>query len=282
MWTPNAFYYDFGRPFPPENVRALLFGCKELFKRADKDSTLQVYEPGVGTGRILIPLAQTMPKWIFIGSEISNSMSDVFDYKVVVNNVPNANVIRTDAFLYTAENRNDVIIISSLLHTIKNWSGLMFHILKSLPDDSGYICLIGEQGDVYDCALGRVVEGADGTLCKFWKTYRDTRAMFIRNDDLERSQVGIKWEPENEEVAQYLLAQGLREIDVNRVSWNQQFRVSDLVKLLEERCYSSMFTVETSDFDKVVSTVKSKAWELETYVVSRHRAVVRCFAKIQR
>lgn len=278
MWTPNAFYYDFGRPFPPKMVQTLLLSCDELLRRADKKSNMQVYEPGTGTGRIIIPLAEILPAWNFVGSELSNSMSDVFEYKVVVNNVVNARVVRSDAFAYKSERKNNLIIISSFLHSIKNWAQLMSGLLETLADEAGYICLIGEQADIYDCALGRIADGVDPNLCRFWQTYRDARTMFV-GDNLENSQVGVRWDLENEEVAQHLTAHGFVEIDTKQLSWNHEFRIADLINILEERCYSSMFSVPMQVFEKIVLAVKREGWEVDTTTVSRHKALARCFGR---
>ncbi len=78
QWTPQAESYDFGRPFPAEKIVALF---SSIAKESDSH-VMKVFEPGCGTGRVLLPLAQFFPNWTFVGMDSSASCLDVINKKV--------------------------------------------------------------------------------------------------------------------------------------------------------------------------------------------------------
>ena len=69
QWTPKAELYDFGRPFPTAQVQALLQGSSLLRSLEQRKPAPAVFEPGSGTGRILIPFAELYPQWRFVGQD---------------------------------------------------------------------------------------------------------------------------------------------------------------------------------------------------------------------
>jgi methylase of polypeptide subunit release factors len=69
-WTPNPFYFDFGRPFPSKQVLSL-FEESKIFSSLDTKKTAHIYEPCAGTGRVIVPLAIHYPQINFTASDIS-------------------------------------------------------------------------------------------------------------------------------------------------------------------------------------------------------------------
>ena len=276
MWTPNPFFYEFGRPFPAQDVQRLFDG---IAINAVDDRKLVVFEPGAGSGRILVPLAQKYTNWVFYGSDFSEGMCDVFNYKIVANNLQNISISCVDEFNNTAPLKADAIIISSFLHAVREWQLLFSRLLRTRLADQGMILLVGEAGDIYDCALGRFREGVDAELEAFWSRYRTARQRLL-GDSLEASQVGIRWNLDNEEAAAFLLQQGFEETRRKQIEWSQRFRVSDLFRIIKERCYSSMFTLSQDMIDNIYQDIKeTMTTDMNSVTVSRHTAVLRRFER---
>jgi SAM-dependent methyltransferase len=279
VWTPNPFYYEFGRPFPAALVQRLFVGCTQMAAEFGGRPVTRVYEPGAGTGRVLIPLAQLFPEWHFTGVDQSREMIEAARCKMVANNITNISLIHQNVLEHAGEQPSDLIVVSSLLHALRDWRRLLEALVLRELTPRGGICLIGERGDLYDCALGRRVEHADARLVDFWATYRECRKLIVK-DDLEASQVGVRWEMDSVEAEQLLLSQGFFEMDTNEVEWTHSFRVSDMVRIVEERCYSSMFSVPPKAYAEIVASIKARLRDPDETVTSRHLAKVRCFTRM--
>lgn len=202
-WTPKAELYDFGRPFPPDQVTALFAPFGEDYS----NRLFQVYEPGCGTGRILVPLAKNYPAWNFAGLDSSTSSLEVCRQKCLKEGLGNVEVRKglvTDAL---PESSFDMVLHSSVLHVIPTWQNVMEQLRHSLRN-KGIFCLIGDYGDIYDAALGREVKpGIDPALKKFWNHYLELRKS-SGAPSTESSQIGCRWDLQSTELMEekkYLL-----------------------------------------------------------------------------
>ncbi len=280
-WTPQARYYDFGRPFPSRYVNALFYGCKNTLNYLKNEQKVICYEPGVGTGRMLIPLAEIHSDWEFFGTDVSIDMLTELNFKKVCQSLQNIHTIHHDSVDFFLNEKCNLLIISSLLHAVKKWECLVNNLINNNLSNNGIICLIGEEGDIYNFALGRYTEKTNNNLCLFWEKYIEVRKLLgIPNP--EQSQIGCKWEVNNNEPANYIINNGFTEIDSFKFNWEQFFTIDDLLNIVKERCYSSMFTVDEEIYIKLVEKICEfyKNKDVSEYVVSKHTAIIRCFKKI--
>ncbi len=130
-----------------------------------------------------------------------------------------------------------------MLHVIKNWPQVLQNLCGMLTD-KGALCLIGDYGDIYSEALGRRdSNNVDPNLSKFWKRYIELRKE-VGAPSPESSQIGCKWDLESTEIALWLEQNNFYESSRSEIDWTEKFSTSDLIKIVEERCYSSMFTLD--------------------------------------
>jgi SAM-dependent methyltransferase len=274
-WTPQPEMYDFGRPFPEPRVQELFKGLGARFQRGN----LKVFEPGCGTGRVLLPLARANPQWSFDGIDSSPGCLEVFQRRLLERGIENVS-----AKLGLIPNEMplgpfDIIIHSSVLHVVPNWREALA-VLASRLSPNGVLCLVGDYGDIYDAALGRANSpGIDPALQHFWNRYIELRRYFNAPNP-ESSQIGCRWDLESSDLATWLLSNGFCESYRKQTSWQEQFTVEHLMQIVEQRCYSSMFTVEQDAYCKVVTQLKEDLRNTkEGLTVSRHQAVARFFSR---
>ena len=280
-WTPKPELYDFGRPFPAAQVQGLFLSSRFLQRVVPFDSAARVYEPGCGTGRVLLPLACQFPSWRFFGCDLSTAALDVCRERCHRLGVPNVSVKEADICEAPFADPFDLLIHSSVLHAVTPWRDALANMLSSLRPNGGF-ALIGDCGDIYDQALGRPAQaGSDKRLAMFWGIYRDARQA-AGAPDPETSQVGAFWDLESSEMAAELERMGLAEVDRTTTAWLQSFTIDDLYKIVSERCYSSMFTVERQTYDALLRVLRNgmDVFSMTDRVVSRHRAICRFFSRI--
>ena len=275
-WTPNPFYYDFGRPFPSKHVLSL-FKESKIFKEFKTKKTVHIYEPCAGTGRIIIPLSINYPSIQFIASDISENMLSVLNYRIACENITNLISHESDILRFSTDAPSDLIIVSSALHAIPLWKEALNFLAKQLTPQ-GAICLIGEEADLYNEALGRSSfifnnQETDGILKKFWEIYRIARKE-VSAYDTEKSQVGCSWEINNKEGVDYLKNIGFSVYEKTEVNWMQNLSICTLLKIVKHRCYSSMFTIEDEIYDIIRTKVLTESKKLENcQAVSRHSSM---------
>ncbi len=272
-WTPKPELYDFGRPFPPEQV-------VQLFpeRRLSPSQRLSVFEPGCGTGRILGALASRRPDWSFVGSDSSEVVLQVFRRKCDEQELHNVHLFEGTLMDEPPARAFDLLIVSSLLHVVPDWENAVRILLHRLKP-GGLFCLIGDTADLYDEVLGRKTNGdVDSNLSLFWRLYREIRES-VGAPSTEASQIGCRWDLENSEVASFLNDNKWSEVFSEGVSWIQHFTREQLLKIVRERCYSSMFTVEQDVYDRLLARLEpAVANHVENIAVtSRHTAVARFF-----
>jgi len=280
-WTPKPELYDFGRPFPPEQVGRLFLLSKELPRILPSEQMATVYEPGCGTGRVILPLAKSFPFWMFVGGEISKAVRDVCQARQQASGLPNLALIEADVCESNPHGPFDMIVHSSVLHAVDQWQKAV-QILVSLLKPTGIFALIGDDGDLYDEALGRVSKpGCDPILSDFWSSYRKAR-LLSGAPDAEASQVGVRWDIESSEVAEAIASFGFVEFERVHTDWQQVYTVSELSMIVRERCYSSMFTVDAVTYQTLLRHLDDDVsrFPAQQTVISRHQALCRFFRRL--
>jgi hypothetical protein len=151
-------------------------------------------------------------------------------------------------------------------------------ILTRRLNQGGAFCLLGDYGDLYDMALGRTVtSGIDSNLEMFWCRYLKLRSD-LKLPHTENSQIGCRWDLESTQLADWLISCGFREFHTTRVSWQELFTIENLLSIVENRCYSSMFTVREDLYSQLVADLQRAMSSMRSQVAaSRHFAVARFF-----
>jgi SAM-dependent methyltransferase len=274
-WTPQPEMYDFGRPFPEPIIKELFEDLGAKIQGGD----FKVFEPGCGTGRILIPLARANPQWSFVGMDSSPGCLEVCQRRLLEGRIENCSAKLGLIPTQMPRGPFDLIIHSSVLHVVPNWRDALA-VLADRLSHSGVFCLIGDYGDIYDAALGRFnTPGIDPALAYFWERYIELRRLFNAPNP-ESSQIGCRWDLESTDLAIWLSSNGFCESYRKQISWQEHFSIERLMQIVEQRCYSSMFTVEQDTYSKIVTQLKEDVRDIkERVTVSRHQAVVRFFAQ---
>ncbi len=86
-WTPKPEMYDVGRPFPAPHIETLFKDLDTLLDRYGKSRL--VFEPGCGTGRILIPIARAHPQHNFLGIDSSPGCLEVLRNRLCAEELSN-------------------------------------------------------------------------------------------------------------------------------------------------------------------------------------------------
>jgi len=278
-WTPNAADYDFGRPFPGELVCKLLVDSPSWKAAVPPDVKKRIFEPGCGTGRILIPLAAHYPHSLFFGGDSYEDALAECTKRARELKLTNIRLANVDLSELDPVQVFDAILHSSVLHAIPEWKSVL-EKLTSILSASGLFVLIGDSGDVHAAALGRTISGEpDPALVNFWAEYRILREKFGLPDP-ESSQRGCRWDVESGEIFEKLEEKGFREVDRREIEWVQEYSIADLFGIVENRVYSSMFSVDEKTFAELTSELDRKFRASHAEMTqSRHRAVARFLQK---
>jgi hypothetical protein len=276
-WTPNAFLYDFGRPFPPQRV-VELFSKNGAVQSCLSSDQATAYEPAAGTGRILVPLAEQYPDRVFFATDISASMLAVLNYKCITQNLPRltSRVCRIREW----SQRHDLIICSSFFHVLPDWRETLDYIISSNLSRRGYLALLGEAGDLYrsaDRASEHVIH--DALLAEFWGQYFFARQKVGLPPHFAMLQTGSLWEMNNTVIANHVLTHGCVEQDSSSITWSQYFRIGDMIRIIQERCWSSMFLTDQTLYKNLLEELAPyfSSLDHDKIVVSQNQAVLRIF-----
>lgn len=237
-------------------------------------------EPGAGTGRILVPFAQAFPEWSFTGNDAYADALAVCKQRAEEQGIKNIELHATDLIAGDLGGPYQVILHSSVLHSIAEWQRVLKRLCDVL-DRGGCFLLLSDNGDLYDAALGRALEpGIDPELGAFWREYLDLRREF-QLSSTEASQRGCRWDLESSEIAAALQRGPFTESERLEERWEQQLTIGEMLRIVEERCYSSMFTADDLGYAQVVSRMKKRfAESADAIVISRHIAVLRTHRKV--
>jgi hypothetical protein len=212
-------------------------------------------------------------------------MLSVLKCRIVGENLTNLATREADILDFSTNHLNDLIIVSSALHAIPLWKEALNFLAKQLVPN-GVLCIVGEEADIYNEALGRLSsvfdnQETDTHLKLFWEIYRNARKE-ASVCDTEKSQVGCSWEINNQESIDYLQSIGFSEYDQTTANWVHKFDVSTLLEIVKHRCYSSMFSVRDEIYDMILQKVLTSVSGGNLgnrQTVSRHRAVARFMKK---
>ena len=278
-WTPDPAQYDFGRPFPGEHVVRLICQSKIWTALTEPHQRKRIFEPGCGTGRILLPLAQSFPEGVFMGADTYDDALAVCSSRARAMGITNIRLANSDVMDLDWSESLDALIHSSVLHSIIDWQSALDKLVSMLKPE-GFFVLIGDSGDIYDESIGREpLGGSDATLGAFWREYREQRTK-LGIESPESSQRGCRWDLDSTEITDRLRELGFREIEKSQVLWNQPFTVFELLSIIEKRCYSAMFTVDEKKYSELTAHMDARfSAEGSDLTISRHKAVARFYSR---
>ncbi|HEY9763083.1 MAG TPA: class I SAM-dependent methyltransferase [Trichocoleus sp.] len=129
-----ADIYDNTRALPPEIAHEVT-DCLLRLSRATPETAF--FEPGIGTGRIALPLVEQ--GYAYTGVDISDAMMDKLQQKLA--GVPNRlTLVNADATALPFEPASfDVAIASHILHLIPDWHKAMVEIRRVLKSEGVFI-----------------------------------------------------------------------------------------------------------------------------------------------
>lgn len=248
--------YDLGRPLDERVVIELFSKVKKHAPDFSDDALL--LDAGCGTGRLTIPLARYFSDLRIVGIDTSQEMLAVLYRRCSALGISNYHALAGDLFrLNIRDDYFDGTLVSSVLHAIEDWEEVVNELIR-VTGPHGYLFLISEQSAIYDLGLGRVKGDNKDLLAKFWGKYIELRSKH-RLDNPEASQVGIKWQLGHPEVIQYLMKENrVAEIEEFILNWEKEFTVGVLMRIVELKCWSSMFTAEEHKYGALIRDMK--AW----------------------
>ena len=247
-----AINYDAGRPLDGEVIIRLFL---QISNRVPLDNRT-LLDAGCGTGRISIPLCKAFPSLKVVGIDISGDMIEVLKTRISSQRITNFKVLRSNLLeINYKDNFFDFSLISSVLHSIPDWKQVIKEVIR-VTKKGGYLFLMSEQGDIYDIGLERVQSRGINLLEKFWGRYVALRYKYGMGSP-ERSQVGLKWELGEPTLTSYLEKEGYVESKSSiNIKWRKEFSIEESLGIIENRCWSSMFTEDSKKFDKLVRDMK--------------------------
>jgi hypothetical protein len=84
--------------------------------------------------------------------------------------------------------------------------------------------------------------------------------------------------------ANHLIKNGWREAEKITINWRQPYKLQDLITIVEQRCWSSMFKAPPDVYARILNrlTPYFEALDRNQIAISSNTAVLRLFQKIDR
>ncbi|MBN1156328.1 methyltransferase domain-containing protein [Candidatus Woesearchaeota archaeon] len=244
--------YESGRPLDTKVIIELFNKISEIVSLDNK----KILDAGCGTGRISIPLSRRFDSLKITGVDKSKEMIEVLKEKIDEQKIKNYDVIKSDlSKIGFEDNYFDFAIISSVLHSIRDWHEVVKEVMRVIKKE-GFLFLISEQGDIFDIGLERKASKGNGLLERFWGRYIELRHKYDLESP-EKSQVGLKWELGEPKLIEFLSDMGYSESKSTiTINWQKDFSIRESLDIIENRCWSSMFTADNQKFNNLIKDMK--------------------------
>ena len=247
-----AINYELGRPLDKEVIIDLFKKISDIVPLKDKI----ILDAGCGTGRISIPLLEEFNSINVIGIDKSEEMLEVLKERISKRKIGHLEVIKSDlSKIEFQDNFFDISMISSVLHSIPEWKEAIKEVVR-VTKKGGFLFLISDYGEIYDLGLERKRSNNYNLLDKFWGKYIELRHKY-NLESPEKSQVGLKWEFGEPELINYLVKKKYLESKSNiTINWKKDFSIKESVDMVENKCWSSMFTVDDEIYKNLILDIK--------------------------
>ena len=231
-----ASIYDATRGLP-ESVSEQVTECILHLVSATPDT--KFFEPGIGTGRIAVPLIQR--GYSYTGVDISEKMMD--ELRCKVQDVPhNLTLLKANATsLPFEDNCFDVALTVHLLHLIPAWRAVLSEIRRVLKPDGVFL----------HCHSSASFSGYE-IFEKQWKT-------ILQQHEFPLARYGAT----EAEVMEVLTEQGGMLEKVTAAEWNSSRTVGELLYAYQGRFFSSSWQIPDNIFSQAIQELKD--WALRTY-----------------
>ena len=231
-----ASIYDATRGLP-EAVLEQVTECIVRLTSATADT--KFFEPGIGTGRIAVPLIQK--GYSYTGVDISEKMMDELRSKM--QGVPNnLTLLKADATsLPFEDNYFDLTLTVHLLHLIPAWRTVLAEIRRVLKPDGVFL----------HCHSSASFSGYD-IFEKQWKAILEQHEFSL-----------VRYGATEAEVMKVLTEQGAMLEKVTAAGWNSSRTVGELLYTYQGRFFSSSWQIPDNIFSQAIQELED--WALRTY-----------------
>lgn len=222
--------YDATRGLPP-NVSEQVTNCILNLVCATPDTTF--FEPGIGTGRIAIPIVQR--GYSYTGADISEKMLDELRRKL--QGVPHRfALVNADATaLPFGDDSFDVALTVHLLHLIPAWRQAIAQIRRVLKPEGIYLYSHGRMNSKTDVTQGQI------DFEQRWQTILAECGHAVKH-----------YGATEEEVLEALSEQGATLETVVAAQWQVELTVGKLLNQYENKIYSSCWQVPDDIFSRAI------------------------------
>ena len=158
--------YELGRPLDSKVTLNLFEKISKITKTPYANKIL--LDAGCGNGRVTFPVADNYPDLKIVGIDLSEEMLAILKEKITKVDIKNYKIINSSlSKIDYNDNHFNFSLISSVLHSIKNWRDIIDEVIR-VTKEGGFLILISESGDIYDIGLGYKKSKKRDMMEKFW------------------------------------------------------------------------------------------------------------------
>jgi ubiquinone/menaquinone biosynthesis C-methylase UbiE len=196
-------------------------------------------EPGVGTGRIALPIVQR--GYSYTGIDISEKMMDELRRKF--QQMPNnLTLLQADATRLPFENDSfDVVVCVHLLHLIPAWRQALAEIRRVLKPEGVFLYCPGSAS------------------CSGYKTFEQQWKAILAQHGFRLARYGAA----AQQVVEVLTEEGAILETVTAAEWQNNQTIGEWLYAYQERFFSSSWQIPDEIFSKAIQDLKG--WVLRNY-----------------
>ncbi|MBW4692646.1 MAG: class I SAM-dependent methyltransferase [Lyngbya sp. HA4199-MV5] len=232
--------YDATRGLPPE-VSEQVTDC--ILRLTAATPKTHFFEPGIGTGRIALPLVQR--GYAYTGIDISDEMMDVLRRKL--EGVPHQlTLIKGDATALPFDDRTfDVALTVHLLHLVANWQNVLSEIRRVLKPEGIFLYVHGRGNDA---------KPGDFDFNQPQHEFKQRWDEILADHGVQLKDYGATEADVLEDLAQ----QGATVETIVAAEWRIEQTIGELLHRYQNRMYSSSWQIPNDIFAAAIQTLT--AW----------------------
>jgi ubiquinone/menaquinone biosynthesis C-methylase UbiE len=237
-YSQIAYLYDATRPLPESIAKQI---GERILQIVEAKPETRFLEPGIGTGRIGLPIIQK--GYSYTGIDISREMMDELRRKFL--QIPqNLNLIQGDAAsLPFEDNSFDVVLTTHVLHCLCDPFVGLSEIRRVLKPKGIYLAC---ENLLSSCQK------------EFWDSFTQIVSQYRPTSQPEK-----KFSPFGEEIQQVLKEQGATVETITGARWQQSQSVSELFDAYQSKAFGLCWLISETDFQKAIQEFKE--WCQDNY-----------------